>query len=203
MVPKINAKKCFLSSFGLVGCVLLTANFVGFSNIKDYVIPNNYGQAKTEPETTKTGSIERLTFQNINNRVFLLEPFQDAQSKDLYVLAETKKHNDSEISLMKCVLCKNEYSFYDDPDECIELGIKETYGSRRESTFVGTTFFHCLIPSQVEAKDYPLSTLKIGRKYGHLIQISDINNKEVNNTIITMCAGPQYGKSKKAINLAE
>jgi len=100
-------------------------------------------------------------------------------------------------------LCKNEYSFYDDPDECIELGIEETYGSRREPPLLGTIFFHCLIPAHVEAKDYPWSTLKIGRKYGHLIQISDINNKEVNNTIITMCAGPQYGKNKKAINLAE
>jgi len=203
MVSKINAKKCFLSSFVLVGCVLLAADFVGFSNIKDYVIPNNYDQAKTEPETINKGSIERLNFQNINNRVFLLEPFRDTQSKDLYVLAEAERHNDSEISLMKCVLCKNEYSFYDDPDECIELKIEETYGSRREPPLLGTTFFHCLIPSHVEAKDYSFSTLKIDQEYGHLIRISDINNKEVNNTIIAMCAGPQYGKSKKAINLAE
>jgi len=203
MAPKINAKKCFLSSFVLVGCVLLTANFVGFSNIKDYVIPNHYGQVKTEPETINKGSSERLTFQNINNRVFLLEPFRDIQSGELYILTEAERHNNSEISQMKCLLCKNEYSFYDDPDECIELKIEGTYGSRMKPPLLGITFFHCLIPSHVEAKDYSLSTLKIGKKYGHLIPISDVNNKEVNNTIITMCAGPQYGKRKKAINLAE
>jgi len=81
--------------------------------------------------TINKGSIERLTFQNINNRVFLLEPFRDAQSRELYILTEAERHNNSEILQMKCLLCKNEYSFYDDPDECIELKVKSVHKRRK------------------------------------------------------------------------
>jgi hypothetical protein len=202
MIPKINSKKYFLSSLTFLCCAALITNFVGFSNLKDSVIPNNHGQAKMEPETINKGSIERIAFQNINNRVFLLEPFRDVQSGDLYVLTEVD--NKFRASLMKCILCKNKYSFYDDPEECTELKIESVHDLEGHSKApLVMKFFHCLIPSHVEAKDYPLSTLKIDKEYGRLVRISDINHKEGNNTLITMCAGPQYGKNKKAVNLAE
>jgi hypothetical protein len=65
--------------------------------------------------------------------------------------------------------------------------------------------FECKIPNQVKANNYTMSTLKIGEDYGHLIRITDIDKGpgEKNNDLITMCAGPQYGKTKKAVNLAE
>jgi hypothetical protein len=207
MTPK---KYCLLFSFLLLTGTALVVNLVGLDTLKDYAIPNKeVNQTEIKPETTNKGTTERLAFQNINNRVFLLEPFRSTQSKDLYILTEAEEYKGSEISNMSCVLCKGKNSFYDDPNECQILKLEAVHRThfKVDPLFRTATFFQCKIPNQVEANNYTMSTLKIGEDYGHLVRITDIDKnqgeKEKNNIFITMCAGPQYGKTKKAVNLAE
>jgi len=188
----------------LVGGVLFV-NYIGLDTAKNYIIPSK--SIEIEPSTTLLGTTKRLNFQNINDRVFLLDSFRSNQSGDLYIQTEAEVHNSSEISQMNCVLCKNNYSFFDDPNECTILDIESVHHNQDsvKPKFRIITFFKCKVPSHIDIKDYSLATLKISEDYGHLLPINDIDKNKIvrNSTFITMCAGPQYGKTKKAVNLAE
>lgn len=194
-----------IASFSALAGGALFVNYIGLDTAKNYIIPSK--STEIEPSTTLPGTTKRLNFQNINDRVFLLDSFRSIQSGDLYIQTEAEVHNSSEISQMNCVLCKNKYSFFDDPNECTILDIESVHHNQDsvKPKFRIITFLKCKVPSHINIKDYPLATLKISEDYGHLFPINDIDKNKVarNSTFITMCAGPQYGKFKKAVNLAE
>lgn len=194
-----------IASFSALAGGALFVNYIGLDTAKNYIIPSK--STEIEPSTTLPGTTKRLNFQNINDRVFLLDSFRSIQSGDLYIQTEAEVHNSSEISQMNCVLCKNKYSFFDDPNECAILDIESVHHNQDsvKPKFRIITFFKCKVPDHIDIKDYPLATLKISEDYGHLLPINDIDKNKVarNSNFITMCAGPQYGKFKKAVNLAE